>query len=359
MDITDLRKNDIYTFQSQIKKTEKSVLKRLRSIIYDAKFVDTVQIYFKDGWNYPMLANLRCGAWYSSNFDDSCYYKSSDGHYGQWRFPLNRINLHVVQHVIDTGGCVIIDSTRKGKRYPDSFSRTIPLWASTINHMVFNNISVDDEDLWLTVHTPSWISESETELMSLRIPTFLNEISEDPSIMEQILNMVPYLHKPLRVLWFCPDSCNLNSIDYNNLPFYPIICVSSSKEQGNDTEYIQGAADDHETWSMGLEPDMFWKYKNELLSSDNIEETIQDILKIVDEEKRSEIHSTNHVEMDIDTFGQNFSHIEDTLLYFGSHIQGTGPDIWNFVDSIINLSSESYDNAKDTNYIHLPIIVIP
>lgn len=83
-----------------------------------------------------MFANLRCGLWYSPEFDGTCYFKSTDGHYGSWEFNLARINLHIVEKCIEKGGLVIIDSTRKGKPYPDSFNRTIPIWIGVINNIV-------------------------------------------------------------------------------------------------------------------------------------------------------------------------------------------------------------------------------
>src|SRR5690554_6419149 len=32
--------------------------------------------------------------------------------------------------------CIIVDSTRKGKRVPDALSKTIPIWCATINNAV-------------------------------------------------------------------------------------------------------------------------------------------------------------------------------------------------------------------------------
>lgn len=37
------------------------------------------------------------------------------------------------------GGCIIVDSTRKGKRFPDSMSKTIPIWACVLNRAIENH----------------------------------------------------------------------------------------------------------------------------------------------------------------------------------------------------------------------------
>lgn len=36
------------------------------------------------------------------------------------------------------GGCMIVDSTRKGKRFPDSMSKTIPIWTCVLNRAILN-----------------------------------------------------------------------------------------------------------------------------------------------------------------------------------------------------------------------------
>lgn len=33
---------------------------------------------------------------------------------------------------------MIVDSTRKGKRFPDSMSKTIPIWTCVLNRAIFN-----------------------------------------------------------------------------------------------------------------------------------------------------------------------------------------------------------------------------
>ena len=45
------------------------------------------------------------------------------------------------QRVGQKGGCVIVDSTRRGKRFPDSMSRTIPIWTCVLNRAIFNYLN--------------------------------------------------------------------------------------------------------------------------------------------------------------------------------------------------------------------------
>lgn len=65
-----------------------------------------------------MIANLRCGLWYTPQPQTCCYFKSTDGHVGNWMFSLTRLNMHVAMAAAGAGGCYIVDATRRGKTFP-------------------------------------------------------------------------------------------------------------------------------------------------------------------------------------------------------------------------------------------------
>ena len=50
----------------------------------------------------------------------TCYFKSTDGHAGNWSFSLIRLNLHVALQAAAAGGCFVVDATRRGKTFPVS-----------------------------------------------------------------------------------------------------------------------------------------------------------------------------------------------------------------------------------------------
>ena len=66
----------------------------------------------------PAFANLRCGLWYVPSPAGTCYFKSTDGHTGNWSFSLIRLNLHVALQAASAGGCFVVDATRRGKTFP-------------------------------------------------------------------------------------------------------------------------------------------------------------------------------------------------------------------------------------------------
>lgn len=92
----------------------------LHSVAFDARFVAEIRALYP---TLPLLANLRCGLWYAPHPDATCYFKSTDGHSGIWAFSATRLNWHVAHTAAARGGVMIVDATRKGKRFP---VRTFP-----------------------------------------------------------------------------------------------------------------------------------------------------------------------------------------------------------------------------------------
>ncbi|KAI9929931.1 hypothetical protein MW887_011741 [Aspergillus wentii] len=98
---------------SSLRRSALSVANRLHSIETDACFVSEVA----DHYDLPLVANERCGSWYipPETKSGSAYFKSTDGHTGQWDFSFRRLNLQILPVAREHGGCIIVDSTRRGK----------------------------------------------------------------------------------------------------------------------------------------------------------------------------------------------------------------------------------------------------
>ena len=93
--------DSIYKVSRQIKRRENTLHNALRSIYDDSTFVQEIASYWP---TLPLVANLRCGLWYSRSFSATCYFKSTDGHTGNWAFSCTRINMHVAT-LAGTGIC--------------------------------------------------------------------------------------------------------------------------------------------------------------------------------------------------------------------------------------------------------------
>ncbi|KAL0262324.1 tRNA A64-2'-O-ribosylphosphate transferase [Diplodia seriata] len=88
---------DFSTTLSTLKRATLSISNRLRSISDDAEFVCAVA----DAYRRPLVANERCGSWYIplERKTASAYFKSTDGHNGEWSFSLRRLNIQVLELV--------------------------------------------------------------------------------------------------------------------------------------------------------------------------------------------------------------------------------------------------------------------
>ncbi|KAL8239877.1 hypothetical protein R6Q59_016444 [Mikania micrantha] len=148
------------------------------------------------------------------------------------------------------GGCMIVDSTRKGKRFPDSMSKTIPIWICVLNRAILNyrnkmnginkpkeggtssaqncGTTVQESLVWdPSLHLPLWVPDTE----KIWIDSKLNEWVKDLETSGvDIASISSLLKKPLRPLWISQKTVIwLNEVpDYNDWDFTPIILISAS-----------------------------------------------------------------------------------------------------------------------------------
>lgn len=284
---------NIYKASRTIKRKDSSLYNALRSIYEDSIFIGEMSQLWP---NLPLLANLRCGLWYSSNFESTCYFKSTDGHCNNWSFNTSRLNLHVAHLAGQKGGCIIVDSTRRGKRFPDSMSKTIPIWTCVLNRAIANyrnkmhsygfkesnianhhheNSKMVPVDWDCSLHLPVWVSRTEKQSIEDRLEEWIKQLD---TCGADIASFATSLEKPLRPLWISQKSIIwLNEVpDCASWDFTPIILVTASvsvgiAQQRTTSEfswhYISGAGDDEESWARGLTPNLFWKHSYELINS--------------------------------------------------------------------------------------------
>jgi tRNA A64-2'-O-ribosylphosphate transferase len=366
---------------------------RLRSIHYDVEtFVRPTLAKLNS--EFAVFANERCGAWYTpggEHGDDdggegeggaphysSCHFKSTDGHVGSWLFSLKRLNLQVIEKAITHNGCIIIDAS-VGKEMPDSFSRTISIWCATINAVVNHyqkqmgllNATMSLEDSSVLLYTPHWIvskAEHQTMLSLLEKhveSVLVNNVVVDPA------SLATRMKRPLRPFWVTPDHNILPTIE-EQTTFYPIICVNCSKQASTNKKppliwmephsfwYTPGAADDHNSWSLNLQPAHFWKHLNQLLDDSlttTEDETDQLIQSIVAAERQS-------LDSEFETTSKGVStSLFDTLgelqLSIGSRRSARPPDCWEQFDAILNVTDTEYSDMAVINetqfYLQLPV----
>lgn len=288
-----------------------SLRNRLLSILKDAKYVKEVKQKFPD---YPLIPNDRCGRWYVDpiEYDGKwmpSYFKSTDGHTNEWSFSTRRLNLHILKQVRETKGILIVDSTRRGKKIPDSFSKTIPIWIAIMNKYIAPDKSYDE-----LLFTPDdTVSNYERDRILERLPHFQSEMNKYKDLV--IDNVVdPNENGLLRPYWVYPG-CRRLEIEQGCLPVILVSASQRSLDGENKMEsytYVQGAGDDHELWGRGLTSQMFWGNINEFsdIYRMNDEEVDEMVSKIVKGDQNS---------VEVETFNEVFKAIVEIspTLHFG------------------------------------------
>lgn len=246
----------------ELKRNNLSIKNRLRSIRQDSDFVCSVS----DAYGLPLVANERCGSWYipPSRKTGSAYFKSTDGHFGQWTLSLRRLNLQVLDCVEQHGGAVIVDSTRRGKSMPDALSKTVPIWVSLLNKLLFP----EDHDAG-ELRTPlDVVGESEHLQIESRLQECLHGLKGLKLDLEGLRAKLN--SKPLQVCWQRPGDTLPDDLSHDATANLIVLCTASnqtSNETSATSEYVQGAADDPEAWSYGLDAITFWQHSEELLAT--------------------------------------------------------------------------------------------
>jgi tRNA A64-2'-O-ribosylphosphate transferase len=279
--------SSLFAVQRRLHRDKHDLRNRLQSIGYDADTVAELARFFPV---YPCLANLRQGAWYVDpalpSYGGTCYFKSTDGHAGQWTLNLRRLNLHVAAMAAQHGGVLIVDSTRGGKRYPDSLSKTVPAWACVLNRVVqrlrrdlppatvssagtgWADNAADADDVALPLCVAPTVAPTEANQIECRLDGWVAELAMSAA---DLMPLAAVLRKPLKPVWYAADSLVVGNMlpDFDTLPFTPVICVMASETahpKRGDFVYGQGAADDEEGWSCGLGAPAFWRNRCDLLA---------------------------------------------------------------------------------------------
>ncbi|KAF3901768.1 hypothetical protein AA313_de0203362 [Arthrobotrys entomopaga] len=251
-----------------IRKSDRlSISNRLHSINEDSNFVQSVA----EELNLPLVANERCGSWYvpPEKKAGSCYFKSTDGHFGCWSFSLRRLNLNLLEIIGKHKGCIIVDSTRRGKSIPDALSKTVPIWCAVMNTLLFPSVSYKFEV------PENAVSASERAQINRLLDGFVNQLQ---TLKLETKKLARFLGRPMKPVWVTRDSDvgDIACLEFEE-KFHPVFLLSASRYLqkelqprdlgmgGHNYVYIQGAGDDHEGWAQGLLPVTYWSNREALL----------------------------------------------------------------------------------------------
>ncbi|EXJ62892.1 initiator tRNA phosphoribosyl transferase [Cladophialophora yegresii CBS 114405] len=279
--LADLSLNDsshnpsLYANLKSIRKSTLSVSNRLNSIVKDAEFVKEVSCHL----GLPLVANERCGSWYIDPADKagSAYFKSTDGHHGQWDFSPRRLNLQLFPILSAHGGAILVDSTRRGKNLPDAFSKTVPIWVAVVNRALFPEAT--SMHRFQSPPPPDNIQPSELSQIAARLDGFTKTFCHLGLDLQRLRSQ---LGGPIRVSWAINrqsdngyDLGDESGVTSSSRDLHPschhlVLCSASRRVRGAEISeggYIQGAGDDSEGWSHNLTAQLFWQHKDLLMRS--------------------------------------------------------------------------------------------
>ena len=252
-------------------KSSKSLLKRIESLVYDAEYVRGCAEHLE----LPVIANQRCGNWYvpPDLLAQSCYFKSTDGHVNHWAFNHRRLNLHFLALVETHHGCIIVDSTRGHKQFPDALSKTIPIWCAVLNRLLFPDHA---ESQAVVLPSSDIIASEEFTAIKEALPALCEDARGLSLDVNSIRNQIT---RPLRPHFLQPPATSPASFrkeqdqDVHNI----ILLMASSNYQRPKQhfdasqfpfpDYIRGAGDDEDNWARELTPALFWKKKKDIIGT--------------------------------------------------------------------------------------------
>lgn len=270
----------------QARRSTITISNRLCSILDDAEWL--YENVMQRNPNKPLFANMRTGSWYFPP-ENYCYFKSTDGHYGCWGFSLTRLNLELAKTACLNGGAIVVDATKKGKKYPDALSKTLPLWCYILNALLFPDV---DRPTLRDLVAPT-VPDSEVISMESVVTKILQIL---PRATQGLIvdSLSPYAVQPFRTQFYVQPSSRgevpgsawaldrfLPLVDraghsrtlepptaaLDCPPLLHLVSVSRVVPERGDIRslttgwtYIEGAGDDVESWAdpIPLTPAAFW-----------------------------------------------------------------------------------------------------
>lgn len=195
----------------------------------------------------------------------------SFGDFDHLYFTFLRILISIVRR------CIIVDSTRKGKSMPDALSKTVPIFICVLNRLLFPH-----DAHAAVLQTPgSVVAPSEHSQIAKIIEGFVDTARSLSLNLDDLRAKLD--GKPMLPIWVTPDSTMPLDVPSNSQYNIIGLCTASSRSSSAGSmglAYVQGAADDSESWALGLDAATFWTHRDRLLltSEDELPDAINELL---------------------------------------------------------------------------------
>lgn len=148
---------------------------------------------------------------------------------------------------------------------PDALSKTVPIWVFVLNQLLFPDLLKSSQRLSSPLYV---VSESEYAQISARLDGFVNDVRALGLDLESLPRKLR--GKPMKVTWEKPGDTLPETPPRDEKRNLIVLCTASNEtslETSATSEYVQGAADDPESWSLGLDATQFWRNEDQLLEA--------------------------------------------------------------------------------------------
>ena len=247
--------------------------------------------------------------------------------------------------------------------FPDALSKTVPIWCAVVNTAVAlyrADAGMGDGDA-PGLELPAWVPEAEVSQIEARIDVWAMQLLD--AGVDEFGTLAKEMTAPLACVWAHPSHTTLPEVCQLRQGRAVIVLASASihesrarrtlvLEDGSEEtmlpfDYVAGAADDEESWAMGLTPGLMWANYRDILLGDEDERFVR---RLVEECRVG----------DIDGGGEHHDHAEEAQASIMTRVPGTGLGIASRAyairhaeslrDSgaaIINVSSRDIGNLVD------------
>eukprot|EP00797_Seminavis_robusta_P008544 Sro1601_g285160.2 (455) ;mRNA; r:12209-13573 len=271
---------------------------------------------------------------------------------------------------------------------PDSFSRTIPIWAAVLNRiaeryrrdeqLLESKFSAEQLELFL----PDWIIPSEERVrMDSIIEDRVEELYQSRAIVD-IPGFLELMTKPLRPFWITPlQQSNQLPTPGQQATLSCLVCCNASNirldakmnsrvvwMEQEQFGYTPGAADDEESWARKLTPQLFWGQhgddtstnttpQQQTFSSSMTEQEVDDWIDRLVATHQARQGDTDEEEVAC------FDWIGNLGIAIGTRRAGRPAHCWKHFDAILNVTNTEYGEIRQQSsedgrycyYLQLPV----
>lgn len=189
----------------------------------------------------------------------------------------------------EKGGAVVVDSTRRGKSVPDSLAKTVVGWVSVVNRVLWSEVTE-----LAGLQDGGRLDAGERWQIEQRVKGWCEGLRGLGLDLEGLRKEG---RRPIRIRWAVNGEWEEGEQVATNEDVSTLVLCSASRRvrgaEASEGGYVQGSGDDHEGWSCGLIPDLFWRHQDVLLETSETE--LPDLIERLVKEDYTKVDETTAI----------------------------------------------------------------